>query len=115
MAGPQRISINRAPVLTLWAAVVAQWLGFGREDALRLGKAVPRAVRAEGSRAEGRTGAREKEEGCRGVRLRAAAAGGVGRADAGAAAVETAMRRLAMSRTRTRLAAKAKRPASLRR
>ena len=35
-----RISINRAPVLTLWAAVVAELLGFDRKEALSLGKAV---------------------------------------------------------------------------
>ncbi len=34
------ISINRAPVLTLWAAVVAQRLGFSEDEALTLGKAV---------------------------------------------------------------------------
>src|SRR6266436_5951244 len=34
------ISINRAPVLTLWAAVVAERLGFDRDEALSLGKAV---------------------------------------------------------------------------
>lgn len=34
------ITINRAPVLTLWAAVVAERLGYGREEALSLGKAV---------------------------------------------------------------------------
>lgn len=34
------ISINRAPVLTLWAAVVAERLGFDREEALTLGRAV---------------------------------------------------------------------------
>jgi hypothetical protein len=33
------ISINRAPVLTLWAAVVAQRLGFDEDEALTLGKA----------------------------------------------------------------------------
>jgi len=32
--------INRAPVLTLWAAVVAERLGFDRDAALSLGKAV---------------------------------------------------------------------------
>ena len=36
----KNISINRAPVLTLWAAVVAQRLGFGEDEALSLGKAV---------------------------------------------------------------------------
>jgi len=34
------ISINRAPVLTLWAAVVAERLGFEEEEALSLGKAL---------------------------------------------------------------------------
>src|SRR6187402_1427757 len=34
------ISINRAPVLTLWAAVVAQRLGFDGDEALTLGRAV---------------------------------------------------------------------------
>jgi len=34
------ISINRAPVLTLWAAVVAQRLGFDENEALSLGKAL---------------------------------------------------------------------------
>ena len=35
-----RIEINRAPVLTLWAAVVAERLGHPRATALTLGKAV---------------------------------------------------------------------------
>ena|ERR1043166_463661 len=35
-----KISINRAPVLTLWAAIVAERLGFEREEALSLGKAL---------------------------------------------------------------------------
>jgi hypothetical protein len=34
------LSINRAPVLTLWAAVVAERLGFKRDEALTLGRAV---------------------------------------------------------------------------
>jgi hypothetical protein len=34
------ISVNRAPVLTLWAAVVAQRFGFAEDEALTLGKAV---------------------------------------------------------------------------
>jgi hypothetical protein len=34
------VSVNRAPVLTLWAAVVAECLGYDREAALTLGKAV---------------------------------------------------------------------------
>jgi hypothetical protein len=36
----KRIKINRAPVLTLWAAVVAERLGYDPETALTLGKAV---------------------------------------------------------------------------
>jgi hypothetical protein len=39
MAG-ETMLINRAPVLALWAAVVAERLGFSRDEALSLGKAV---------------------------------------------------------------------------
>ena len=35
-----KILINRAPVLTLWAAVVAERLGFKHDEALSLGKAL---------------------------------------------------------------------------
>ena len=34
------VTVNRAPVLTLWAAVVAERLGFDHDEALTLGKAV---------------------------------------------------------------------------
>lgn len=34
------IKINRAPVLTLWAVVVAERLGFDHDEALTLGRAV---------------------------------------------------------------------------
>jgi hypothetical protein len=34
------ILINRAPVLALWATVVAERLGFSRDEALSIGKAV---------------------------------------------------------------------------
>lgn len=34
------IFINRAPVLTLWAAMVAERMGFDRDEALALGEAV---------------------------------------------------------------------------
>ena len=41
MAEPGRTSrINRAPVLTLWAAVVAERLGFEHAEALTLGRAL---------------------------------------------------------------------------
>jgi hypothetical protein len=39
MARP-KILINRAPVLTLWATTVAERIGFDRDEALSLGKAV---------------------------------------------------------------------------
>jgi hypothetical protein len=35
-----KIQINRAPVLTLWASVVAERLGFNHDEALTLGKAL---------------------------------------------------------------------------
>jgi hypothetical protein len=36
----RKIKINRAPVLTLWAVVVAERLGYAHDTALTLGKAV---------------------------------------------------------------------------
>jgi len=35
---PETVTINRAPVLTLWAAVVAERMGYDSEAALSLGK-----------------------------------------------------------------------------
>jgi hypothetical protein len=40
LAQERTIRINRAPVLTLWAAVVAERLGFDPDAALTLGRAV---------------------------------------------------------------------------
>lgn len=68
---PSEISINRAPVMTLWAAVVAQRLGFTWEEALSLGKAVAGLnAQAKGRRLgifkpleESAKAAREKERG----------------------------------------------------
>ena len=37
---PATLRINRAPVLTLWATVVAERLGFAHDEALTLGRAV---------------------------------------------------------------------------
>jgi hypothetical protein len=37
---PITVAVNRAPVLTLWAAVVARRLGFDEYEALSLGKAL---------------------------------------------------------------------------
>jgi hypothetical protein len=36
----RNILINRAPVLTLWATIVAERLGFDEDEAMSLGKAV---------------------------------------------------------------------------
>lgn len=36
----EQIKINRAPVLTLWATIVAERLGYSRPEALTLGRAV---------------------------------------------------------------------------
>ena len=36
----KKIQINRAPVLTLWAAVVAERSGHGAQEALTLGRAL---------------------------------------------------------------------------
>ena len=38
------IQVNRAPVLTLWATVVAERLGFDHDAAQTLGRAVPYLV-----------------------------------------------------------------------
>jgi hypothetical protein len=40
VASIHQTSINRAPVLTLWAAVVAERVGFDHQEALTLGRAV---------------------------------------------------------------------------
>ncbi len=37
---PRALTINRAPVLTLWATIVAERLGFDHDEALTLGRAV---------------------------------------------------------------------------
>ncbi len=40
MAKRHWVMIDRAPVLTLWAAIVAERLGFDKNEALTLGRAV---------------------------------------------------------------------------
>ena len=40
MTATQALRINRAPVLTLWAAVVAERLGMPHETALSVGQAL---------------------------------------------------------------------------
>jgi hypothetical protein len=53
-----RISINRAPVLTLWAAVVAERLGYSEEEALSLGKALTGLTAQSKGRRHGTNGSR---------------------------------------------------------
>ena len=52
------LQINRAPVLTLWAAVVAEHLGHPRDTALTLG----RAVAGSAARAKARSIGREEHK-----------------------------------------------------
>ena len=40
VGGRSREMVNRAPMLTVWAAVVAEVLGFEHDEALTLGRAV---------------------------------------------------------------------------
>jgi len=47
------VTINRAPVLTLWAAVVAERLGYDRDEAVTLGRAVAGLNAASKARALG--------------------------------------------------------------
>ena len=52
--GTRTVTINRAPVLTLWAAVVAERLGYDRDEALTLGQAVAGMNAAAKARAIGK-------------------------------------------------------------
>jgi len=64
MAGSRRgtrsITINRAPVLTLWASVVAERLGYAHDEALTLGQAVAGMNAAAKARSLGLARPREK-------------------------------------------------------
>ncbi len=67
----QKIKINRAPVMTLWAAIVAERMGFNWQEALTLGKVVSGLnAQSKGQRIgiyepekEGAEKARKEEEG----------------------------------------------------
>ena len=48
---PPPLRVNRAPVLTLWAAVVAERMGHSEETALTLGRALGSAVAGACTRA----------------------------------------------------------------
>ncbi|MFC0410098.1 hypothetical protein [Roseomonas elaeocarpi] len=62
MAGAKHetIKVNRAPVLTLWAAVVAERLGHDRDAAITLGRAVAGSSARVKARAIGITEAAEE-------------------------------------------------------
>jgi hypothetical protein len=63
MGKEQTVTINRAPVLALWATVVAERLGFSRDEALSLGKAVTGLnAQSKGQRLGIYTKTREKGE-----------------------------------------------------
>jgi hypothetical protein len=59
-AAATTLTINRAPVLTLWAAVVAERLGYDRDEAVTLGRAVAGLNAAAKARSLGITKPREK-------------------------------------------------------
>ncbi len=54
------VAINRSPVLTLWAAVVAERLGYDRDEAVTLGRAVAGLNAATKARSLGIAQPREK-------------------------------------------------------
>ena len=58
--GAATVTINRAPVLTLWAAVVAERLGYDRDEAVTLGRAVAGLNAAAKARSLGIARPREK-------------------------------------------------------
>jgi hypothetical protein len=62
MAGPT-ITINRAPVLTLWAAVVAERMGYAHDEALSLAKAMAGLNAQRKGRSLGIYAAKAKPEG----------------------------------------------------
>jgi len=60
----KKIKINRAPVLTLWAAIVAERLGYKKDEALTFGKAVAGLKeQSKGKRLEIYEEKKDKEEG----------------------------------------------------
>jgi hypothetical protein len=68
--GSTTLLINRAPVLTLWASVVAERLGYDRDEAVTLGRAVAGLNAASKARALGitRSGKPAAERGTRAVK-----------------------------------------------
>jgi hypothetical protein len=62
-ADPPPLKVNRAPVLTLWAAVVAERLGHAPDAALTLGRAVAGASAQAKARRLGIADGRDGEDG----------------------------------------------------
>ena len=56
------VTVNRAPVLTLWATVVAERFGYSRDEALTLGKAIAGASAAAKARSLGLTDPHRKRD-----------------------------------------------------
>ncbi len=73
-SAPSTLLVNRAPVLTLWAAVVAERLGFDADEAATLGRAVAGLNAASKARHLGLVATRPKEAAPGARRARAAAA-----------------------------------------
>ena len=63
---PTLVKINRAPVLTLWATIVAERLGFDPEAALTIGRAVAGLTAQTKGQRLGIYHPREKEDGAEG-------------------------------------------------
>lgn len=72
MANAATVSINRAPVLTLWAAVVAERLGYDWDEAVTLGRSVAGLNAASKAGALGLAKPGEKGAGERGTKAPAA-------------------------------------------
>ena len=72
MANVATVSINRAPVLTLWAAVVAERLGYDWDEAVTLGRSVAGLNAASKAGALGIAAPVGKAAGERGTRAAAA-------------------------------------------
>jgi hypothetical protein len=76
------VTINRAPVLALWAAVVAQRQGYSFEEGLTFGKWVSGTLAQSKGRRLGIFEARERSEAERAARRRRDEAAGVQRVEA---------------------------------
>ncbi len=84
-----KIKINRAPVLTLWATVVAERLGYDRETALTLGKAVAGLNAQSKGRRLGIYEAKSDEEKARSARRKVTGKPSSSTSSAAASAVRT--------------------------